>query len=50
MINELKKILDPEVRKKIFQDYAELKEKLNTGGAASKVAVSILNDIKNKSL
>ncbi len=50
LINELKKILDPEVRKKIFQDYAELKEKLNTGGAAYKVAVSILNDLKNKSL
>ena len=42
---ELKKILDPEVRVKIFEDYSLLNEKLSTGGAASKTAAMIVDDL-----
>ena len=45
---ELKKILDPQMQKKIFNDYVVLKEKLSTGGAAVKTAVMIVEDLKNK--
>lgn len=43
---ELRKILDPHVRSKIFNDYTKLNEILNTGGAAAKTAFMILKDIK----
>ena len=43
---ELRKIIDPQVRIKIFDDYTKLNEILNTGGAAAKTASMIVNDLK----
>ncbi len=45
---ELIKILDPQLRLKIFNDYTYLNDKLNMGQAASKTAAMIVNDFKNR--
>jgi lipid-A-disaccharide synthase len=47
---ELEKILDPVIRERIFYDYAQLQNILNTGGAAHETAKGIVNDLKKKSL
>jgi lipid-A-disaccharide synthase len=44
---ELKKILDPDNRLKIFADYQLLSEKLSGGGAAWRTAEGIISDLKN---
>ena len=43
---ELRKIIDPQVRIKIFDDYTKLNQILSTGGAAAKTASMIVNDLK----
>jgi lipid-A-disaccharide synthase len=45
LTRELKKILNPETRRKIFEDYRILQEKLNTGGAAARTAQMIAVDL-----
>ena len=47
LIIELRKVLKPEFRLKIFDDYKLLQEKLNTGGAAAKTAKIIAEDINS---
>ena len=47
---ELKKILDTTIRKRIFKDYAELTEKLSTGGAAAQTALHIARDLDAKKI
>jgi lipid-A-disaccharide synthase len=46
--SELKNILDPVVRQSIMADYKALQEKLSEGGAASKTAMLILEDLTKR--
>ncbi len=46
---ELKKILNPEIREKIFADYKVLQDMLNTGGAAVRTAKLITQDLRDRS-
>jgi lipid-A-disaccharide synthase len=48
LVSELKKILDPVVRLKIRMDYGTLRKKLSEGGAASKTARLILEDLSKR--
>jgi lipid-A-disaccharide synthase len=51
IVEELKKILDPSIRERIYTDYAELQEKLSAGGAAARTAELISADLeKGKSV
>jgi lipid-A-disaccharide synthase len=47
LVTALRKILNPDVRKIIFSDYAALKHKLKLGGAAARTAGLILQDMKD---
>jgi len=42
---ELQKILDPQTRERIFEDYRELKDKLGGGGASARTAELIYEEI-----
>ena len=44
--SELTRITQPEGRKKILEDYADLQEKLSAGGAAERTAELILGDLE----
>jgi lipid-A-disaccharide synthase len=46
LIKELQNILDPENRKRIFEEYLDLEEKLGGKGASERVAEILINKIK----
>jgi lipid-A-disaccharide synthase len=47
---ELGKILNHDIRDRIFRDYNELRNILNTGGAAHETAAGIVSDLEKKKL